>query len=222
VTDAASPPKDLIAQKMANENLRVRRDYPHFASAYDRLVARLVSAGAGAGAPKTGDLLPPFLLPDENGRLVSFEDFGQAKSIVISLNRGHWCTYCRVEFESLQSINAEILNRGGAVLAITPDRQAYARTLKEQCHLSYPVLSDMDNGYAASLGLVVWCGDEVRDLYRTIDWNLDAFQGNGGWMVPIPATYIVAPDGRIKACFVDPDFRRRIELAAILDVIEAA
>ena len=154
------PPRNLIAQKMAAENLRVQKDYPKFASAYDELVARLVSGGSGESAPRTGDLLPPFLLPDENGRLVSLQDFAGATSIVISLNRGHWCTYCRVEFESLQSINDEILNRGGAVLAITPDRQPYARILKEQCHLSYPVLSDIDNAYALSLGLVVWCGDE--------------------------------------------------------------
>jgi peroxiredoxin len=38
-------------------------------------------------------------------------------------------------------------------------------------------------------------------------------------MVPIPATYVVAPDGRIKASFVEPDFRQRIEPAAILDAI---
>jgi peroxiredoxin len=174
---------------------------------------------ASSGAPKVGDRLPPFLLPDESGRLVRFDDFGRARSIVISLNRGHWCTYCRVEFESLQSINSEILNRGGAVLAIIPERQAYARTLKVGCHLSYPVLSDMDNAYATSLDLLVWCGDEVRDIYRSIDWNLDAFQGNEGWFVPIPATYVVAPDGRVKACFVDPDFRRRMELVDILDAI---
>jgi peroxiredoxin len=73
-----------------------------------------------------------------------------------------------------------------------------------------------------ALGLVVWCGDEIRDIYRSIDWNLDAFQGNDGWMVPVPATYVVAPDGRIKASFVDADFRRRMELADILDAIGGA
>lgn len=222
VKDIVDPPRGLIAQRMAAENLRVRSDYPKFASAYDELVARLVRGDCGESAPKTGDLLPSFLLPDENGRLVSLRDFAGATAIVISLNRGHWCTYCRVEFESLQSINDEILRRGGSVLAITPDRQPYGRVLKDQYHLSYPVLSDVDNAYASSLGLLVWCGEEIRTLYRSIGWNLDAFQGNDGWMVPIPATYVVAPDGRIKACFVDADFRRRIELSDILDAVDGA
>src|SRR5689334_3900378 len=210
-----------MAQWMLRENARVLRDYPNFASAYDTLIARLSSVGAGAGAPRNGDLLPPFLLPDENGHLVSLEDFRRAKAVVISINRGHWCTYCRVEFESLQNISSEIHRRGASIVAINPDRQVYNRALREQYKLAYPILSDIDNAYAASLGLLVWCGDEVRDVYRTIDWNLDDFQGNDGWTVPIPATYVVTPEGKIKAHFVDADFRRRMEPADILSATES-
>jgi peroxiredoxin len=160
------------------------------------------------------------MLPDAEGRLVSLADFADAKSIVISLNRGHWCTYCRVEFESMRGIADEVQRRGGALLAVTPDRQRYLRQLREDLDLPFPLLSDIDNGYAMSLGLVVWCGDEVRTLYRSIDWHLDDFQGNEGWMVPIPATYVVTPKGRIKASFVEPDFRKRVEPAAILAAID--
>jgi peroxiredoxin len=219
VAEETALPRDAMARKMAAENRRVRTDYPDFADAYDRLVARLVAGSAGSSAPKAGDTLPPFLLPDVEGRLVGLGDFATAKSVVISLNRGHWCTYCRVELESMRRIDEEVRRRGGAMLAITPDRQRYMRKLKEELDLPFQLLSDMDNAYAMSLGLVVWCGDEVRTLYRRIDWHLDAFQGNEGWMVPIPATYVVAPDGRIKASFVEPDFRQRIEPAAILDAI---
>ena len=183
------------------------------------MIARLVAGAAGSEAPKAGDILPSFLLPDDEGRLVGLGDFSSAKAIVVSVNRGHWCTYCRVELESMRTITSEVRRRGGVMLGITPDRQRYLRGLKEELDLGFPILSDMDNAYAMSLGLVVWCGDEVRTLYRTINWNLDEFQGNDGWMVPIPATYVVAPDGRIKTSFVEPDFRQRIEPAAILDAI---
>lgn len=219
MTDEALPAQDAMARKMAAENRRVRTDYPAFADAYDRLVARLEAGKSGADAPRTGDILPPFALPADDGRLVGLSDFGNAKSIVISLNRGHWCTYCRVELESMRDIDAEIERRGGALVAITPDRERYVRKLKEELGLPFPLLSDVDNAYALSLGLVVWCGDEVQALYRSINWNLDRFQGSDGWFVPIPATYVVSPDGRIKASFVEPDFRRRIEPAAILDAI---
>ena len=47
---------------------------------------------------------------------------------------------------------------------------------------------------------------------------LPKFQGNDTWMLPIPATFVVGQDGRIKARFVDPDYRKRM---AVEDLIAA-
>ena len=48
--------------------------------------------------------------------------------------------------------------------------------------------------------------------------SLPQYQGNDSWMLPIPATFVVGQDGRIKARFVDPDYRKRM---AIEDLIAA-
>jgi peroxiredoxin len=40
--------------------------------------------------------------------------------------------------------------------------------------------------------------------------------------VPLPATFVVGRDGRIVARFVDPDFRRRMEIEEILKAIAMA
>jgi peroxiredoxin len=211
--------ENSIAGRLAEETRRGRDSEPAVARAYDNLVERLIKSGAGGSAPANGDVLPPFALPDENGRLVRLSDFAARKSLVVSLNRGHWCSYCRIELEGLQAIHDQVVRRGGAILAITPDRQAYARKLKERCSLGFPVLSDMDNAYATSLGLAVWCGEEIRALYEESHLDLAESQGNGGWMIPIPATYVVAQDGRIKASFIDADFRKRMEPAEILQAL---
>src|SRR3954468_17425495 len=52
----------------------VRRLNSDFADAVDRLVARLREQGAGASAPAPGDVMPAFLLPDDEGRLVSLSE----------------------------------------------------------------------------------------------------------------------------------------------------
>ena len=54
-------------QAFANE---LRRLVPHFQTAVDSLVTRLAESNAGATAPKVGEPMPAFLLPDEQGRLV--------------------------------------------------------------------------------------------------------------------------------------------------------
>jgi peroxiredoxin len=164
-------------------------------------------------------MLPPFELPDDSGGLVSLSELLKRGPVVVSLNRGHWCSYCRIELESLQGANDEIRRRGGSIVAITPDRQAYAQKLKERSKLTFPVLCDIDNAYAMSLSLVVWCGEEIKTLYKKAHLDLAKSQGNDGWLIPIPATYVVAPDGRIKASFVDADFRKRIEPADILEIL---
>ena len=59
-----------------NERMRViqqavRAASAPFADAVDTFVGRLQAAHAGADAPKVGEPMPSFLLPDENGHLVS-------------------------------------------------------------------------------------------------------------------------------------------------------
>jgi hypothetical protein len=41
-------------------------------------------------------------------------------------------------------------------------------------------------------------------------------------MFPIPATFVVGHDGLIKARFVDPDYRRRMATADLLQALRAA
>ena len=50
------------------------RERPEFAAAVDRLVTRLRHYGAGEAAPKIGDSMPPFVLPDESAQTVSLEE----------------------------------------------------------------------------------------------------------------------------------------------------
>ena len=52
-----------------------REIFPAYGEAVDRLVARLNENGGGENAPRPGEMMPPFLLPDETGRLVSLKSF---------------------------------------------------------------------------------------------------------------------------------------------------
>ena len=52
--------------------------------------------------------------------------------------------------------------------------------------------------------------------------DLANFHGNDGWVLPIPATFVVGQDGVVKARFVDPDFRRRMEIEDLLAALQSA
>src|SRR5262245_55515980 len=68
-----------------------RNLHPSTAAIVDRLVACLKEHDAGNDAPKPGDVMPPFVLPNENGRLVGLKDLLTQGPVVVTFHRGHWC-----------------------------------------------------------------------------------------------------------------------------------
>jgi peroxiredoxin len=193
-----------------------KRYSPAAAAAVDRLVERLKQNGAGNAAPKPGDLMPPFALPDDTGRIVSLPDLLRGGPAVITFHRGHWCPYCRISMNTLAKAYGDIVRRGTQMVGIVPDRQVFAAEMKADSNVRFPILTDMDNGYAMSLNLAIWVGTEMEDYMRQFGRDLPSYQGNDSWMLPIPATFVVASDGRIKARFVDPDYRHRMAVDDLL------
>jgi peroxiredoxin len=118
----------------------------------------------------------------------------------------------------LAQAQKEIESEGCRIVAIMPDRQQFAEKFKTESQARFPILTDMDNGYALSLNLVIWVGTEMQQMISSAGRDIPDYQGNSSWMLPIPATFVVGRDGRIKARFVDPDYRKRM---AIEDMIAA-
>src|SRR5712671_2229340 len=50
-----------------------REIFPAYSEAVDRLVARIHENGGGENAPRPGDPMPPFILPDAKGELTNLE-----------------------------------------------------------------------------------------------------------------------------------------------------
>jgi peroxiredoxin len=194
----------------------LRRINPAFADAVDRLVGRLQKAEVGAGAPKVGDPLPPFYLPDHSGRIVSLPEMAANGPLAVVVHRGHWCPYCRINTRSLAEAQPRIEAAGGRVVAIVPDRQHYADQIRDEAEGRFPILVDMDNGYAMSLNLVFWVGEEMRRFMTEAGVRLSEYQGNDSWMVPVPATFVVGTSGVIRERFVDPDYRKRMTVERML------
>lgn len=200
----------------------VRDTIPAAAESVDRLIARLKQHGAGESAPKVGELMPPFVLPDDGGRVVSLTDLLAKGPAVVTFHRGHWCPYCRISINTLAQAQPKLAALGAQMVAIMPDRAEFSAEMKRESQAAFPILFDADNGYAMSLNLAIWVGDEMEELMRQFGNDLSAYQGNDAWTLPIPASFVVARDGRIAARFVDPDFRRRMTVEELLVALNAA
>lgn len=193
-----------------------------FAEAYDTLVARLVAGEVGTTAPRRGEPMPPFVLPAKSGQLIGLEDLTARGPVVVCFNRGHWCPFCKIQLRAIANYHEAIRAYGAEVVSIMPDRQQYLGELRADTFERLIILSDMDNSYALSLGLVMSLGERLRELMRGRGYHLDSYHGNDGWFVPVPATFVVGRDGLVVARFVDPDFRRRMEINDIIEALKTA
>ena len=204
-----------LSEQLRSFAENTRQERPEFAAAVDRLIDRLRRYGAGDSAPKPGEPMPGFVLPDENGDRVSLDDLLDEGPVAITFHRGHWCPYCRININALAQAQKELAKGEGQIFGIMPDLQKFVAELKKQSNVPFPILSDMDNGYALSLNLTIWVGAELQRMLQD-RVNIPAFQGNSSWMLPIPATFVVSRDGLIRARFIDPDYRKRMTITGML------
>src|SRR5258708_32324016 len=175
--------------------------FPAYGDAVDRVGERIHENGGGENAPRPGEEMPPFLLPDETGRLVSLKSLLEKGPVAVMFYRGHWCPYCRLNVRAVIQAQDRIKALGAQTVAIMPETQQFTEKFKADASAPFPVLTDLDNGYALSLNLAIWLGTEIQRLLAYQD--LANFHGNAGWVRPIPATFVVGRGGLVKAHFVD-------------------
>jgi len=197
-----------------------REIFPAYGEAVDRLVVRINENGGGENAPRPGEPMPAFVLPDESGRLIALPSLVERGPVAVMFFRGHWCPYCRLNVRAVIKAYDRIRAIGADVVAIMPETQAYAAKFKTEAGTPFPVLTDLDNGYALSLNLAIWLGVEIERLLSYLD--MASFHGNDGWVLPIPATFVIGRDGMVKARFVDPDFRHRMAIEDLLAALKDA
>ena len=118
--------------------------------------------------------------------------------LIVSFNRGHWCEYCELELRAFADAHAEFAARGAQVVSIMPERGEYTRNVRTLTDDTLTVLSDIDNGYALSVGVVMWLGDEVRSLYQTVRPRHRALPGECNLVRADPGNIRVGPQRRYR------------------------
>lgn len=209
-------PLAVRLQAFADE---VRALSGEFADTVERMVDRLKAAGAGENAPQVGEPMPEFMLPDQTGQLVSLAELLKRGPLVVAFHRGHWCPYCRISADALARIHGRVQALGADLVIITPEIERFNEELRAAVQARFPVLSDIDNGYALMLNLAFYVGDEKKKLMKFAGWNIPPYNANDNWTLPIPATFVVGTDGLVKARHIDPDYRKRMDVDAILDTL---
>jgi peroxiredoxin len=196
---------------------------PTLAAAAADFVGTLEIAGMAAAAPRPGDLLPGFALPDGTGLIHRLHDHLAEGALVISFFCGSWCPFCRAALRALGSLQPRFTRSGAGLVAISPQIPVHNRHWVAVESLSIIMLSDPGNAYARRLGIAVHLPEGLRRLYRErLGIDLGAINGDRRGELPLPATFVIDHDARVLAAVVPSDPVRRMDPAAALAVLGAA
>ena len=191
------------------------------ATLYEAKIEELRSSFALKAAVGVGAIAPAFRLPDVKGHPVSLADLLRRGPVVVTFYRGGWCPYCNIQLRAYQAVLPQIAALGARLVAISPQLPDQSLSTAQANELTFEVLSDVGNHAARRFGLVYALPDELRAALRSNNKALPGINGDESWELPLPATYVIARDGRIALAYIEVDYRKRLEPEAILDALRS-
>lgn len=169
----------------------------------------------------TGTTVPNITLNTVEGDSVELLQLVKDKPAVLIFYRGGWCPFCNRHMAQLQEAHAQLTNLGYNVLAISPDKPEYLQASKQEKELSYTLLSDSDMEGSMAFGLAFKVDSTTVARYKKNGIDLEKRSGYDHHLLPVPAVYLVNPDGLITFQYVNPDYKTRIKSEVLLAAAKA-
>lgn len=192
-------------------------DRQRMARAAEELAAAMPEPGLEVGAQA-----PDFSLPNAFGASVRLADLLSEGPVVLAFYRGAWCPYCNLQLRGLQQTLPHLARYGARLVAITPQMPDQSRKQVEQDGYPFEILSDLDDRVMQDYGLAFRVPDDLSRLYKArLGLDLEAYNGAGRQVLPVPATFVIDPAGVVRFAFAEVDYRQRAEPAAILAALAA-
>lgn len=163
-----------------------------------------------------GQTAPTATLRTVAGESVDLKKRFAERPTALIFYRGGWCPYCTRHLSAMVQVEPKLVEMGYQVLAISPDRpEALQSTLGEH-ELKYQLLSDADMALAKAFGLAFRVDDATVVKYHGYGIDLEKASGHDHHLLPVPAVYLINPDGTIRFAHWDPDYRQRLDPDEVL------
>lgn len=121
----------------------------------------------------------------------------------------------------MQEVLPQLEEYNASLVALTPHLPEYSVTMMEKNALNFHLLSDPRNDYAAELGLRFPISPELKAVYSGFGLDLEKYNGDPSWTLPVPARFVIDSGGIIRVADVDVDYTRRPEPAKTIADVKA-
>lgn len=173
--------------------------------------ALLISLQIFAQEPlKVGDKAPLFNLKDNAGKPIDLKKIlKENKSVVLFFYRGQWCPHCNKHIKNLQDSLQLLSSKGAYVIGVSPETSVGIDKTVAKTKASFSIISDRDYQLMKAYKVDYVMEPSLADRYKKGGLDVAIANGQTDYVLPVPATYIINKDGKIKYVFFDKDYKKR-------------
>jgi peroxiredoxin len=182
------------------------------------LLVVIFSAQAWSQTPlKGGDKAPLFSGVDNNDKKLNLKSLMKDhNAIVVFFYRGQWDSYCIQEIKSIQDSLATITAKGARVIAVTPETDLGIITTISKTNATFPIIHDIQYKIMKAFGVNLTVDEATLALMKKYRIDMDVNNGNNDHVLPVPATFIIGKNLKIKQVFFDPNYKHRASVQQIV------
>lgn len=173
---------------------------------------------------EVGSTAPDVILAGSDNTTVSLHALAAKNPIVLIFYRGGWCPYCRTHLMELAQVEAELMELGFQIIAVSPDSPESLNAMLSAADQDpvYALYSDATAAAAKAFGLAFQVDADTYEKLLGYGIDLEAASGEDHHLLPVPAVFLIGHDGKIRFRYFNPDYKARISGEELLAAARAA
>jgi peroxiredoxin len=209
-------PLSLKAKLEACRREREANAEPHVVDAVQQSIQMLAETGLVTKAVKAGERAPLFRLRCRRGGFIHLSELLDRGPVVVSFFWGDWCPFCVLELEALAAVHRQIERLGATLVVLSPQARIKSFSPGRNHEPPFPVIQDPECKIAGRYRIAFTVPQQFRAAYLALGYPNSETIGSKGWVLPIPATYVLDSAGHIVLSYLDADPTTRLDPTEII------
>jgi len=166
---------------------------------------------------KLGEKAPKIVGIDQFGKEINSDTILKNNRILLIFYRGNWCPYCNKHLKSLEENLQKLQAKNIKVLLVTPEKVEKIKETSEKYDNSFSIIHDANdkimNDYKVAFNVTK---ENVPKYFEFTLKRVMEYNEKENLVLPVPATYLIGKDKKIKYVQYNPDYKIRSNFKDLL------
>lgn len=168
-----------------------------------------------------GEVAPVIMGASVEGRMIDSKEILIEKKIVLIFYRGKWCPVCNKYLNNLNDSLQYITSKNTEVIVVGPETFENAEKMVVKTKGEFILVPDTSFKILTAYDVLFHVTKKYQGKIKTFLMTDIAENNNQEEAtLPVPATYIIGQDGKIKWRQFDYDYSKRATVKEILEQLE--